>query len=154
MLEAAATRVAAEKLSGHVRLVQASMDALPVSDRSMDLMIAHGIWNLARSGHEFRTALREAARVATPGAGLFLFTFSRHTLPSDAASVPGEPFVFTQFSGQPQCFLTASELLVELRGAGFSADEHMPLRELNNAQGLRQVASGPVIYEGSFRFTK
>ena len=53
-------------------------------------------------------AVDEAARVAKPGAGLFVFTFSRHTLPAETLPVAGEPFVFTQFSGEPQCFLTES----------------------------------------------
>ena len=52
----------------------------------------------------------------TPGGGLFVFTFSRHTLPPDTQPVPGESFVFTQFSGAPQCFLTEPQLLTELRG--------------------------------------
>jgi hypothetical protein len=129
------------------------MDALPAVDRSVDLIIAHGIWNLARSGAELRGAIREAARVARRGAGLFLFTFSRHTLPADAEPVPGEAFVFTQLSGQPQCFLTRSEVLAELEDAGFTPDPHVPLRELNRPSGLQQTVSGPVIYEGSFRFS-
>jgi len=58
--------------------------------------------------------VRDAARVARSGAALFVFTFSRNTFPADTTPVPGEPFVFTQFSGQPQCFLTESQLIEEL----------------------------------------
>ena len=36
--------------------------------------------------------------------------------------VAGEPFVFTQFSGQPQCFLTESQLVSELGIVGFTPD--------------------------------
>ena len=58
----------------------------------------------------------EAARVARPGAGLFLFTFSRHTLADDALPDPGESFVFYSWNGEPQCFLRDTELLAELEG--------------------------------------
>ena len=71
-----------------VSLALAPMDALPVRAGSFDLVVAHGIWNLARSAAELRRAVAEAARVAAPGAALFVFTFSRNTLPPDAPSGP------------------------------------------------------------------
>lgn len=151
MLEAAARRREAHGLAGRVHLARATMAALPVRDRSVDLIVAHGIWNLARSCDEFRAAVREAARTGRPGAALFLFTFSRYTLPDSASPVPGEPFVFTQFSGSPQCFLTHSELLDELAAAGFHPDPAVPLRELNRPTGLLRPSGGPVIWEGAFR---
>jgi len=147
MLKAAAAREGGQRL----RLLRAGMDALPIRSRSIDFIIAHGIWNLARSGHEFRLAIAEAARVAGRGAALFVFTFSRHTLPASAEPIAGESFVYTDFSGAPQCFLTETQLLDELRGVGFSLDPARPLRELNRpAPGLR-TAGNPVIYEGAFR---
>jgi hypothetical protein len=82
---------------------------------------------------------------------LFVFTFSRHTLPADAAPVPGEPFVFTQFSGQPQCFLTEAQLREELAAAGFDPDPAVPLREYNRPAGATAQICGPVIYEALFR---
>jgi len=149
MLEAAARRAASA--NQRVCLAQAAMTALPVEDRTADLIIAHGIWNLARSGAEFRQSVGEAARAAKPGAALFVFTFSRHTLPDTAAPVAGETFVFTQFAGEPQCFLTRDQLLAELGAAGFHSDDGVPLHELNRPKGLLQRPSGPVIYEGTFR---
>ena len=147
MLKAAAERDSGQRL----RLLRAGMDALPIRSRSIDFIIAHGIWNLARSGHEFRLAIAEAARVAGRGAALFVFTFSRHTLPASAAPIAGESFVYTDFSGAPQCFLTETQLLQELGGVGFSLDPARPLRELNRpAPGLR-TAGSPVIFEGAFR---
>lgn len=128
------------------------MDILPVRDRSFDLLIAHGIWNLARSGAEFRRAVREAARVSRQGAGLFVFTFSRNTLPAEASPTPGETFVFTEFSGRPQCFLTEAELLSELAACGFAPDAATPLTEHNRPRpGNLSRAGGPVIYQGAFR---
>lgn len=129
------------------------MDALPVRDRSIDLVIAHGIWNLAKSGAEFRGAVAEAARVAAPGAALFVFTFSRHTIAPDAPALPGETFVFNQFSGAPQVFLTAAQLIGELQVAGFDPDPDLPLREQNlPSPGQIRIGGPPVIYEAGFQF--
>lgn len=147
MLEAAAVREGGHRL----HLANAEMAALPIQSAAIDFIVAHGIWNLARSGGEFRAAVREAARVARRDAALFVFTFSRHTLPAEAKPVAGETFVFTEFSGAPQCFLTKAQLLDELQAAGFVPDRELPVRELNRpAPGLR-TAGGPVIFEGAFR---
>lgn len=152
MLEAARRRAASEAVTGRVGLVLAPMDDLPLRDATVDLVVAHGIWNLARSAAEFRRAVAEAARVARTGAGLFLFTFSRATLALEDRPIPGEPFVFTQFAGEPQCFLTEAQVKEELSRAGWEKDPPGPLTEYN-----RPVASppiprgGPVIYEGTFR---
>ena len=150
MLKAARARTGCSRL----QLALAPMHSLPVRDRSIDLIIAHGIWNLARSGAEFRRAVAEAARAALPGAGLFVFTFSRNTLAPDARPIAGETFVFTQFSGQPQVFLTCEQLLFELHTAGFDPDPAWPFRELNvPPPGLVRAGGVPVIYEAAFRKT-
>jgi SAM-dependent methyltransferase len=152
MVQAATRRARDEGLPHRLRLLLAPMEALPFFDDTFDFIVAHGIWNLARSGREFRRAVREAARVARPGCPLFMFTFSRGTLSSTAAPVPGEAFVFTQFANQPQCFLTAVELTTELAAAGFEPDPALPLRELNQRRaGALHVGGAPVIYEGLFR---
>jgi hypothetical protein len=122
-----------------------------MEDASADLVVAHGIWNLARSAAEFRRAVAEAARIARPAAGLFLFTFSRNTLPPEARPVRGEPFVFTQFSGEPQCFLTEAQVIEELRDAGWERDPPVPLTEYNRPAAGTIPRGGPVIYEGTFR---
>jgi SAM-dependent methyltransferase len=152
MLEAARGRLADAGLRRGVALLRAPMDRLPVRDASVDLVVAHGVWNLARSAAELRRAIAEAARVARPGAGLFVFTFSRATLPPEAEPVPGETFVFTQFAGEPQCFLTEEELVAELLLAGFEKDPPGPLTEYNRpVPGRTLTRGGPVIYEGTFR---
>ena len=69
MLTAAAARIAEAQLTRRVHLVRASMDRLPLAAGRFDWIVAHGIWNLARSGSEFRQAVREAARVSRPGSG-------------------------------------------------------------------------------------
>jgi SAM-dependent methyltransferase len=153
MLTAAAGGIVVSGLADRVRLVRAAMDQLPLAPDRFDFIVAHGIWNLARSSSEFRRAVHEAARVARPGCALFLFTFSRSTLPRTAEPLAGESFVFTQFSGQPQCFLTEDQLTSELAPYGFELDSTLPLRELNRPpNGALRVNSGPVIYEGLFRF--
>ena len=155
MIAAAAARARDAHLESHLRLALASMHELPFTARSFDFVVAHGIWNLARSGSEFRLAVAEAARVARPGSALFVFTFSRSTLPPDAQPVPHESFVFTQFSGQPQCFLTEEQLVTELEAVGFSSDQKTPLRELNLPRpGTLYSCGAPVIYEGIFRRTR
>jgi SAM-dependent methyltransferase len=152
MLTAAAAGVADAQLGNRMRLLLAPMDQLPFAPDAFDFIIAHGIWNLARSGSEFRHAVREAARVARPGCALFLFTFSRGTLADTAEPLPGESFVFTQFSGQPQCFLTEDQIVSELAASGFDPGPSLPLRELNlpRMRALR-TSTTPVIDEGMFR---
>jgi SAM-dependent methyltransferase len=152
MLSAARERAIAQGVGARVHLVRATMDRLPLRSAAFDLVVAHGIWNLARSRIEFRAAVAEAARVALPGAGLFVFTFSRSTLAPAAEPVAGESFVFTQFSGEPQCFLTEHELLDELAAAGFRRDPPGALAEHNKPRpGHTLGRSGPVILEGTFR---
>jgi ubiquinone/menaquinone biosynthesis C-methylase UbiE len=154
MLEAAGRRVASAGVADKVTLVRARMDVLPVADDSVDLVVAHGIWNLARSGAELRRAISEGARVARPGAGLFLFTFSRATLSPDDEPITGETFVFTQFAGEPQCFLTEAQLTEELRRAGFEKDPPGALTERNRPlPGRALTRTGPVVYEGTYRRT-
>jgi ubiquinone/menaquinone biosynthesis C-methylase UbiE len=154
MLVAAVARSRAEGVPERVEICLAPMERLPVRDRSVDLLIAHGIWNLAASSAQFRGAVREAARVARPGAGLFVFTFSRNTFPPGVTPVAGEPFVFTEFSGEPQCFLTAEQLISELAEAGFTPDPAVPLTEYNRRPECALRGGGPpVIYECAFRYT-
>jgi SAM-dependent methyltransferase len=152
MLVAASARGAEAGLRDRLGWVLAPMDRLPVADRSVDLVIAHGIWNLAPSAELFRRAVAEAGRVARPGAGLFVFTFSRNTLPADIEAVNGQPFVYTQFSGAPQCFLTDSQLVEEMARAGFVPDPAVPMSEYNRRPGaVAAVVGPPVIYEAAFR---
>jgi len=152
MLCAAAARRREDRLDDRLHLALAQMESIPARDGSFDLVIAHGIWNLARSAAQFRLALGEAARVAKPGAALFVFTFSRNTLPPQTEPMAGEPFVFTQFSGEPQCFLTEAQLVTELGGVGFVPDPSVPFSEYNRPQpGALPTGTMPVIYEAAFR---
>jgi ubiquinone/menaquinone biosynthesis C-methylase UbiE len=152
MLCAAMKRTHEQGLEDRLHAVLAPMECIPARDRSFDLVVAHGIWNLARSAAQFRRALDETARVARPGAGLFVFTFSRNTFAARIAPVPGEPFVFTEFSGEPQCFLTEAQLDDELRRVGFVRDPAVPFREYNRPKpGALSAGKSPVIYEGAFR---
>jgi SAM-dependent methyltransferase len=151
MIEAAAARAGRAHVEARVHSLLAPMDRLPIAHASIDFLVAHGIWNLARSSAEFRRGVAEAARIAKPGAALFVFTFSRHTLPPDATPVTGEPFVFTQFSGNPQCFLTEAQLIDELRAAGFELDAGVPLSEYNRPQPGAVPTGAPVLYEAAFR---
>lgn len=151
MLRAAAARVGAVSPRPAVRLVRAPMAPLPFRDATFDLVVAHGIWNLARSDDEFRAAVREAARVARPGAGLFLFTFARETLPADVRPDAGETFAYSCWNGEPQCFLTERQIVTELSGAGWTRGSPEPLTAYNRRDAASVPVSGPpVIYEGTF----
>jgi SAM-dependent methyltransferase len=152
MLEAAARRAQAHGVASRMLWALAPMDRLPAPTRAFDVIVAHGIWNLARSSAEFRRGVAEAGRAGRPGAGLFVFTFSRHTLAPDAEPAAGEAFVFTQFSGEPQCFLTEIELVAELGAAGFTPLG--PLAEHNRPRPGQLNPGGPVIYEGTFRLQR
>jgi ubiquinone/menaquinone biosynthesis C-methylase UbiE len=153
MLCAASQRIQDGQLEDRLRLALAPMDELPTRTASCDLVVAHGIWNLAQSAAEFRRSVQEAARVARIGAGLFVFTFSRHTLPPSAEPVDGESFIFTQFSGARQCFLTREQLVSELRLAGFAPEPSVPFSEYNLPQPGALPTGAPVIYEAAFRRT-
>ena len=153
MLQELDRRIREQQRTRECHLARAAMDCLPLRDRACDLLVAHGIWNLARSDAEFRAAVREAARVARPGAGLFVFTFSRATLRDDARPVEGETFVFDEFSGEPQCFLTADQLTAELANASFVPDAAVPLIEANRRpRNALTMAQAPVIHQGAFRY--
>lgn len=59
--------------------------------------------------------------------------------------------MFTEFSGQPQCFLTEAQLVAELGAAGFDPEPRVPLVE-HNVPAPGTLSSGaPVIFEGGFR---
>ena len=153
MIHAAFERAARARVEERARFALASMDALPIRERSCEFVIAHGIWNLAPSADIFRRAAHEAARISRIGAALFVFTFSRDTLRPHATPLAGEPFVFTDFSGAPRCFLTEHQLISELSSVGFILDPETGLRELNRptSEALPTIGS-PVIYEGAFRY--
>jgi SAM-dependent methyltransferase len=151
MLDAARERIAGSPAAARIELFHAPMAPLPFDDATFDLVVAHGIWNLARSGAEFRAAVSESARVAKTGAGLFLFTFSRNTLPPDARPDAGETFVFSSWNGEPQCFLAESEIADELGRAGFVRDRAGPMTEYTRRPPAARGSGGPpVIYECTF----
>ncbi len=154
MLRAASKRAIAAGVSDRTTWMLGPLDGLPVADRSVDFVVAHGIWNLAPSDEVFRRAVAEAARVARPGAGLFVFTFSRDTLPPRVAPLPGEEFVFTQFSGRPQVFLTRDQVLAEMARVGFHPDPSVPWTEYNRRPGTLPGGGAPVIHEAAFRLER
>ena len=131
MLEAAREYADRERVSSRCSLLDGAMDDLPVAGNAYDLVVSHGVWNLARSEDEFRMAVREAARVARDGAALYLTTFSRNTLPPHAEPVSGTRYIFTDFNNEPQCFLTAEQLCDELAAGGFYRKDNSLPDELN-----------------------
>jgi SAM-dependent methyltransferase len=118
MLEAARARAGGLPL----RVARATFERLPVCDACCDLVVAHGIWNLSTSDDQFEAGLREAARVARPGARLFVATFRRQKL---------------VLSGLPHYLVTDDQLRQALAATGYDEDPDLPL-------------SGSVILEGGF----
>lgn len=151
MIEAARLRAQGSPAADRLTFLCEPMAPLPFEDARFDLVIAHGVWNLATSDVEMRAGMAEAARVARPGASLFLFTFSRHTLREEAVPIAGETFAFVDFAAEPQCFLTEAEVLAELAAVGFVRDPPGPLTEYNRPGPGRPPTGGPVIWEGTFR---
>ncbi len=150
MLEAAQQRSMQNGLTDRAQFRSASMDQLEVEEDSFDFIVAHGIWNQAESGSEFRKAVREAARAAKPGAPLFVYTFSRNTLPIQNQPVDGETFVYETYSGQLKCFLTENQLIAEMDAAGFKLDIGASITEYPQVPGKPK----PAILEGIFRLKK
>ena len=155
MLRAAQQRLATEAPERSLGLALAPMEHLPIAGGSMDFIVAHGIWNLAQTTAQFRAAVREAARVVRPGGWLFVFTFSRSTLPDADRPLPGESYVYTRFSGGPQIFLTVDELVEELAAVGFSVDPSIPIVEHNRRpRGAVYVGGSPTFIEGTFTHSR
>lgn len=149
MVEAARAKAAASPARDRLSFLVAAMAPLPLPDGAFDSVVAHGVWNLAHTDAQLRAAVAEAARVARRGASLFLFTFSRATLPPDAVPLPGQDYVYTQFNGDPCCFLTEAEVITELGRVGFVQRPGDRLTEYNRPKdGLR--VRGPVTMEGVF----
>jgi ubiquinone/menaquinone biosynthesis C-methylase UbiE len=129
----------------------ADMTALPVANRTVDLIVAHGIWNLVRTDDELRAGIREAARVAHASARLFVYTFSRRSLPDSASGVVGQQFIYRGTSGDEHCYLTAEELTSELARVGFAPDARVPLVEHNTPRiAAVQLTHTPVFLEAAF----
>lgn len=150
MIRAARMKADAEGASRCLPLL-ASMTALPVRDHSVDLVVAHGIWNLTQRDEELQGAIREAARVARPGGRLFVYTFSRRSLPDAARPVAGQQFVFRGANGVNQCFLTPDQLVAELRQAGMAPDPAWPLVEHYTPRaGALHLTNSPVFLEAAF----
>lgn len=166
MIDAAHEHAVEAGVASRCTFLTGRMDALPLSDPEFDLIVAHGVWNLAVSEETFRAAVTEATRLSRTGTALFVTTFSRNTLPPEAQPVAGTRFVFTDFNGSPQCFLREDELRDELAAAGFRVAPDRPVVERNRPaaweqwrepgqsspeRGRRLNVAGPkrpVLYEG------
>ena len=79
---------------------------------------------------EFRRGDRGGRPGGAARAALFVFTFSRRTLPASRRRSPGKPSC-SRSSPAAAVFLTREQLLDELATAGFEPDPALPLRELN-----------------------
>lgn len=154
-LSAAMGRAALDKADtdGASRCVVAlgAMTALPLRDQTIDLVVAHGIWNLSHRDDALRLAMREAARVAKPDARLFVYTFARRSLPRTAQPLAGQQFIFAGSNGAEHCYLTPDQLVSELAVAGFVDDPAFPPVEHNAPPaGAVRLTNSPVFLEAAF----
>ncbi len=153
MITAARERQATEAGGNRTAFTFGPMAPLPYPDASFDLIVAHGVWNLSVSDAAFRQALQEAARVAKPAAGLFVFTFSRSTLPPAATPDPGQHYTFSGWNGEPQIFLTDSQLQCELSRVGFLLEKDTSVTEYQRpAAAADKPGRFPALLEARFRW--
>jgi SAM-dependent methyltransferase len=111
--------VSAEELTR--RIFQGRIDDLSfAADRSFDLMVALGIFQVAQTDDEWERALAEAARVLRPGGRALVSNFAPGTGPLDTPprKVEGTRLVYEGFRAGPTCLLTAAEVDAEFRRIG------------------------------------
>ena len=153
MLEAARTRADAEPHSDRLQFALAPMESLPAPDGAFDLLVAHGIWNLARSttrvpfgrrrGRARRRAWRCALRVHLLAAHLAACrgTGARRGLRLHAVLGPAAML------RHPRAIAGGT------RQVGFVLDETIPMSEHNlPAAGAIHAVRAPVIFEAAFRY--
>ncbi|NNM53475.1 MAG: class I SAM-dependent methyltransferase [Spirochaetales bacterium] len=152
MIEAARRRAMDEGVGERCEFHVTTMDRLLIPDQCADIVIAHGIWNLSTTDQELKNAIQEAARIAKPGSGLFVFTFSLDTLADDLQPTPGQIYVYHQFSGSFQVFLSEAELDQLLDNAGFDRESTKPLTRYNyqGSPAPGTTSNRPVIWEGTW----
>ncbi|MBL8842681.1 MAG: methyltransferase domain-containing protein [Planctomycetes bacterium] len=151
MLDAARRRaLQGDAARGSLRFLLGAMASLPFPASRFDLLVAHGVFNLAESLAEFRAALGESARVARRGAALFVVTFADATLAgADREACVRDGVVARPFNGQLACFASAEGLRDALASAGFESQGDPPWSAIgvDATSGLR-IAGAPVLWQG------
>lgn len=142
MLDAAQAQAEERGAGCSCRFLRGEMDQLPVGDRLFDLVVAHGVWNLAESDDQFLAAVTEAGRVARAAASLFVFTFAQLGPPSPS---PRAPRFALGANGVTHCFASESDLDQLLGSLGFVRPPGRPLTLYNE---VRRPGGPPPIYEG------
>jgi len=142
MLDAARAQAEERGAGCSCQFRRGEMDQLPVSDRMFDLVVAHGVWNLAESDEQFLRSVSEAGRAARSEASLFLFTFAQ--LGPQAPSHNGSRFA-AGANGDTRCYASEADLDGVLGSLGFVRPPGRPLTLYNE---VRRPGSPPPIYEG------
>ena len=119
MLDAARERAQREGPALPVEFLRAPMAPLPFADASFDLIVAHGIWNLARSGDEFRAAVADRSN---RWVGM-------------VAELVGE----AQDAGRVDPEIDAVSAGLRLTGVVDSLGSHLMLGTIERAEALREV---------------
>jgi SAM-dependent methyltransferase len=122
------------------------------ADRSFDLMVALGIFQVARTDDEWQRALAEAARVLGSGGRALVSNFAPGTGPlaTPTRKVEGTRFVYDGFRAGRTCLLTAAELDAEFRRIGLipetpteTVERHTEDQRRVTVNALYRKAEGP-----------
>jgi ubiquinone/menaquinone biosynthesis C-methylase UbiE len=142
MLVAARQGALRAGVADRCQFVAGDMDHLGVAAGEFDLVVAHGVWNLADGDEVFLRAVAEAARAARAGASLFVFTFAR--VPATPAAPPGSRFAVPLTDGTARCYVTEADLDAVLAERGF----HRASGPLTLYNAVPRPGSPPPIFEG------
>jgi SAM-dependent methyltransferase len=142
MLEAARQGALRAGVSERCRFLPGDMDSFEAGEGKFDLVVAHGVWNLADSDEVFLQAVARAGRAARGGASLFVFTFARV---GSTPPVPlGSRFAVPLTDGSSRCYLTEAQLDEVLADHKF----HRSPGPLTLYNAVPRPGSAPPIYEG------
>ncbi|NOY59561.1 MAG: class I SAM-dependent methyltransferase [Calditrichaeota bacterium] len=104
------------------RIIHGVMSDLSwAADDFFDLLLALGIYHNAHSEGEFRTTLRETARVTTTGGLALVANFAPGFAPEfqELKKIENSKFVYEHSANGNMCLLTADELDAEMEAVGF-----------------------------------
>ena len=152
MLCAAATRTQEDRTRRPPLLGPRADGEIPARDRSFDLVIAHGIWNLARSAAQFRRALDERPVSPSRGRACLCSPFRGTRSLRRRSRWPANPLCSrsspaSRSASSPRASSSPSWVVRLRAGPRCSLPRVQPA-----AAGDVAPRDAPVIYEAAFRY--
>ena len=143
MLDTTARRIAANGLSADIR--EGSIDAIPFSDASFDIVVTTGVLHQANNIAEYLTAIAELSRVMKPGAYVLLNIFTNAVWDESYTTVSEDGFSVITREGLPQTLLPR-ELFDALMA------EHSLVLVEDQGEEIKQENTGPrAVYRAIFQ---